>query len=117
MTFDVNKPVQTRDGRAARIICTDWKAPPSRIIILVEVSPNYEKQETRYPNGQYLSNKKSPDDLINIPEKRWVNIYENDEGIFAGESTFPSFEAANRDSETAISEHIACVPFNKGDGL
>lgn len=69
------KPVCTRDGRKARIICFDTKGDPCPIIALVEengieAAYHYDK------NGQNAYNK-SKLDLMMLPEKKegWVNVY------------------------------------------
>ena len=50
MTFDPTKPVQTRDGRKARIICTDLNNPAFRIVAVID-HPGGEYVETYYSNG------------------------------------------------------------------
>ncbi len=81
MTFDPTKPVQTRDGRKARIIATDRNGSHYPIIALVS-SKNYKEEliVTYLANGSEddcIS--QSPLDLVNVPEERelWVNVYEN----------------------------------------
>jgi hypothetical protein len=76
MTFDPTKPVQTRDGRKARIIATDLDAEQN-IVAIVEGPDGKEYVETYCPNGHLVKNKVTVSDLINIPEKitRWGNIY------------------------------------------
>ena len=74
------KPVCTRDGRKARIICFDRNAARYNIVALVECSgfPNKEEEIKVYANnGRYFDTvEESPCDLMMCPEKKegWVNI-------------------------------------------
>lgn len=76
------KPVCTRDGRKARIICFD-KKEGAPIIALVEVEKNgrvFEEITLYFINGRLVSeNLESKDDLMMLPEKKegWVNVYKN----------------------------------------
>ena len=69
------KPVFTRDGRKARIICFDTKGDPCPIIALVEEN-GIESAYHYDKNGQNAYNK-SKLDLMMLPEKKevWVNVY------------------------------------------
>lgn len=78
--FDIQKaregkPVCTRDGRKARIICFDTKGDPCPIIALVEEN-GLESTYHYDKNGQNAYNK-SKLDLMMLPEKKegWVNVY------------------------------------------
>lgn len=84
-TFDPTKPVQTRDGRAARIICTDRKDTavnnPCPLIALVTQVNGLESYYNFQLNGRFsIYTTKSDADLINIPEERWVNFYQAKNG-------------------------------------
>ena len=79
--FDIQKaregkPVCTRDGRKARIICFDQKdiAP---IVGLVTGLDGKESIYAFYKDGRVSSQKERVDDLMMLPEKRegWVNVY------------------------------------------
>lgn len=72
------KPVCTRDGRKARIICFDAKGDKS-IIALVEMG--VAETPNNYPiDGKAISTKETPCDLMMLPEKKegWINIYNAD---------------------------------------
>lgn len=73
------KPVCTRDGRKARIICFDAKGDPCPIIALVEEN-GIESAYHYDKNGQNAYNK-SKLDLMMLLEKKsgWVNIFVNGE--------------------------------------
>ena len=71
------KPVCTRDGRKARIICFDVKGSMYPIIALIEESEG-EKLCSYMPNGRsYKNEKECIDNLMMLPEKKegWANIY------------------------------------------
>ena len=64
-TFDPDKPVQTRDGRKARIICKDMNGScPIASLILID---NKEKFCTHHANGKSYMGCDDAFDLINIP--------------------------------------------------
>jgi hypothetical protein len=65
--FDPNKPVQTRDGRKARIICTDAKANEN-IIALLQNSHGEEYVQHYLSGGTVFCTAESGNDLINIEE-------------------------------------------------
>lgn len=71
------KPVCTRDGRKARIICFDRKDNIYPIIALVECGKN-EDMSLYMKDGRYIISEKENDrDLMMLSEKYegWINIY------------------------------------------
>jgi len=64
--LDPTKPVQTRDGRKARIVCTDFRNNNYPMIVLIDAGAN-EKIEFRPVDGQVHSSRVSDMDIINIP--------------------------------------------------
>ena len=80
--FDIQKaregkPVCTRDGRKARIICFDAKGDKP-IIALVEMGT--AETPNNYPiDGKAISAKEASCDLMMLTEKKegWVNVYSN----------------------------------------
>ena len=80
------KPVCTRDGRKARIICFDTKGDKP-IIALIEYEID-ERPCNYFANGRFYSNpnENNDADLMMLPEKKegWVNIYD-DMRIYASE--------------------------------
>lgn len=101
--IDFNKPVQTRDGRKVRILCTDMKGGGDSVAGLI----NDDGEETTHSwlsDGSFISHKISDStDLINVPETRvvWVNMYP----LMRAEA-FPTRMAANNNAGT---EREACV--------
>lgn len=77
MTLDITKPVQTRDGKPARIVCTDMKGTFPVVALVTQKSGN-EVVNSYDSNGVYHTfSGKSDNDLVNIPERveRWLNVY------------------------------------------
>ena len=71
------KPVCTRDGRKARVICfdRDWDM---HIVALVS-DPLGESVHYYLSNGKADFDKQNDDDLMMLPEKKegWVNVYKD----------------------------------------
>lgn len=101
--FDIQKaregkPVCTRDGRRARIICFDGKGDQP-IIALVEAKGNkdalIEKVERYFINGYSVFEiRETNNDLMMLPEKKegWVNVYQG--GKLDANYLYPSKEDA-----------------------
>lgn len=75
------KPVCTRDGCKARIICFD-KKDCKRIVALVQVNNETEVLYDYYNDGSVFHSD-SDNDLMMLPEKRsgWINV-KKDAGLF-----------------------------------
>ena len=75
------KPVCTRDGRKARIICFDLKNNVCPIVAAVEENNNMEVQH-HYDTKGLNCYKKSEIDLMMLPEKKegWVNVFKSTNG-------------------------------------
>lgn len=73
------RPIVTRDGHAARIICTNRICKTHPILaLLFEDEDNDTEVVYQYTSqGEYFSNASSPHDLFFAPEKKegWINIY------------------------------------------
>ena len=111
--FDPTKPVQTRDGRKARIICTDYKGSIQPVIAIIDEG---DRESVHWYNkdGRFLTiAQETRDDLINVPEKRkvWVNI--NSSGSTYG------YQCREVADEMADSRRIACkeLEYYEGEGL
>lgn len=112
--FDPTKPVQTRDGRKARIICTDRRDVIFPIVALIEEG-DMDRVLTYYANG---SHEKQPSDadLINVPAEferaQWVNVYPLAIAFWDSKETADHGASPGR---------IACVQIvvkgKEGDGL
>ena len=125
MTFDPTKPVQTRDGKKARIKATDLANPEYPIVALVtDNTPGGLEYPIIYTRDgfKYSTRKETQDDLINIPEriKRevWINVYPEGSSIDGGVSPYSQKSKAD---EYAHRERLACVRVvidcEKGEGI
>lgn len=105
--FDPTKPVQTRDGRAARIVCTDYKAKrhghdigrPILALVASRMDGEHEHVYTYTVNGSHHGEHGGPMgvDLVNIPERGYVVIWETREGkLFVCTEVLRSIEARDR---------------------
>lgn len=74
--FDPNKPVQTRDGCKARILCTDRNMPGYPIIAL-HYAHGFEHVFSHKADGRLNSSREMKEDLVNVPERKtvYVNMY------------------------------------------
>lgn len=83
MTLDINKPVMTRDGKPARIICTDRKGSSHILVALVE-EDGRESFWSYRADGQKFEDRQGPLDLVNVPTAHtgWIHIYKMPSGIY-----------------------------------
>ena len=105
------KPVCTRDGRKARIICFDAKGDPCPIIALVE--ENNIESAYRYDKNGQNAYKKSELDLMMLPEKKegWVNVLEGTAGkVYVGNDIYRTEDEAKEGAPRFTSKLIASVP-------
>ena len=111
--FDIQKaregkPVCTRDGRKARIICFDAKG--THPIIALVSDPDIEGEEIPfcYTNDGFYNNPnyESNHDLMILPEKKegWINLYKWSTPIYKSEE-----EAKACVGSEKMNEYIASV--------
>ena len=91
------KPVCTRDGRKARIICFDAKRKDGKNIMALIPSKEYPEFEdlVAYPNnGNYHGGHENDGDLMMLHQKKegWINIYTSYDGIETGISVYETKE-------------------------
>ena len=95
-----SRRIVTRDGRNARIICTDKKGFDYPIVALIEnKSEGFEGVLYYTKDGEYTANKSSDKDLFFAPEKHigWINVYRNsDSGHTYAGAVYDSKEDAER---------------------
>lgn len=122
--FDPTKPVQTRDGRKARIVCVDVKTSsrfPYPILALI-TNPSGE-ESTAYFTDEGCASKRfdaeerlDSRDLINIPVKHkrvfWVNFYEDSLYIHSDAGAARRFS-----SPTLLATKRIEIEFEEGEGL
>lgn len=90
-------PVQTRDGRPARIICYDRKGNKPIVALVYEKEDNVEHHHFYFNDGKFLTSmSKSPEDLVMAQTKKegWVNIYKSFAGTRYCGNIYPSEEEA-----------------------
>lgn len=74
--FDPTKPVQTQDGRKARIICTDRTTPSTfPVIALVTEDNGIESIEAYQLNGRWVTLNPNNRDLVNVPEVTRILVF------------------------------------------
>lgn len=116
--FDPTKPVQTREGRPARIICTDRSHPDFPIIALVTGLDGRETFATFTTQGKFFALSESSLNLVNVPERksRWANSYRNNVG---GEVTVKKFTVIPQTPERKLVGVLTtegCLYFNDEAG-
>lgn len=76
------RKIVSRDGRSARIICTDKKDFRYPIVALLQ-TPTGINEETYFytADGLYVAGAESRRDLFFAPEKKegWINLYKDNE--------------------------------------
>ena len=74
-----DRKIITRDGKSARIICTDRVCKTHTILALLFEDEDRDREEVyQYTSkGEYYTNASSPHDLFFVPEKKegWVKVY------------------------------------------
>lgn len=107
MTIDFTKPVQTKDGQPARILCTD--APDREYPVVGYIGgDSYPSRWTA--DGRFLSKGKSACDLENtkVQHEYWINIWEASDGrtylekflgLFSGKGETRRFHPSKREAE------------------
>jgi hypothetical protein len=93
------KPVCTRDGRKARIICFDAKRKDGKNIMALIPDKEYPGFEdlVAYPNnGNYHGGHENDGDLMMLPQKKegWINLCKNNHGDTLAIGVFPNREEA-----------------------
>lgn len=104
------KPVITRDGRPARIVCFDRKQEAYPLFGFSGESEEYVYCWTL--DGKYHGNGESPYDLFMAPEEKtvWVNLWRKDGRITTGEDTYKTKEAATDWILPPYPDHVGAFP-------
>lgn len=101
-----NRKVITRDGKSARIICTDRVDKTHSILALLFESEGSNREEVyQYTaKGEYFSYASSPHDLFFAPEKKegWVNIYKTPDGVSHPSEIYTSKEVAEASAKNRV---------------
>jgi len=112
MTFDPEKLCTTRDGDVARILTTQMWGKKSIAAMIRE--GDRQKLYRYFGSGQMYIGRKSPRDLVNIPEEWWV-VISHTHG--SGMTSCYYRNEANAAKKAMNPKAIACLPFIDGDGL
>ena len=93
------KPVCTRDGRKARIICFDVKA--KKPIAALITNDYTEEAHFYYDNGRSDQYQEYRYDLMMLPEKKegWVNVYKGIDGVTFSKYPYTSKDDAIKESD------------------
>lgn len=91
-----NRKVVTRDGRSARIICTDGSNKTYPIFALIQ-NGEYKDVLSYTKDGINVEVCESPFDLFFAPEKHegWLNIYHSESGFYLRGNPYKSKEEAD----------------------
>ena len=102
------RKVVTRDGRKVRILCIDAKGYYPVIALVESVDGTVETPGSFSREGLYLISNTRYNDLFFAPEKheRWINLYKDNDGIYASMDTFETKEEAE---SVSCSSYIATV--------
>lgn len=92
-----SKKIVTREGKDARIICTDVKGASYSVLALVDKG-DYEVPTLYTKKGEYNLGTECSYDLFFAPEKRegWVNVYKSGIGWSLGASIWQTEEEAKK---------------------
>jgi hypothetical protein len=94
--LDITKPVQTRDGQKARILCDDLDRRDGRILAVAVASDDTggEYIVVRYPDGS-VGCGNHDNDIVNVPEtvEVLVHFYRNDNGFINASRLSPEQRA------------------------
>lgn len=99
-------PIVTRDGHAARIICTDRNYKEYPIVALVQICG--EERVCGYTeDGVYLGDIESSRDLFFAPRPKtkkvlWMNLYKDADGDIASGDFYETEEEAFENRSTGL---------------
>ena len=106
-----SKKVVTRDGRSARIICTDRVAKEYKLVALI-MKDDTECIVAYNTNGCVYKNDTHSLDLFFAPEKHegWLNLFKDTLGIIYGGCVYTSKDEAKEEEHPTDKEsHVATV--------
>lgn len=91
-----SRKVVTKDGRNARIVCIDKKGFNPILALVTRHNGIAEDVYAYTKNGELSEGNSTKSSLFFAPEKheRWVNLYKEDDNIYASMDTFKTKEEA-----------------------
>lgn len=99
------KPICTRNGRKARILCYDRDNQQLRCIVALVTEPNgLEEIYTYTLKGQISRHEESNHDLVMASERKtgWINIYKGTIRLVPGGYLYDTEEEAKGAAEGAV---------------
>lgn len=106
------KPVCTRDGRKARILCYDLKGAKYPIVAAIETQDNIAESISAYDkNGRFVHDKENNNDLMMLLEKRegWINIYINSGSVETGINIYETEEIAKSNASSSSINYLDTI--------
>jgi hypothetical protein len=97
--FDSHKPIQTREGLRARIICRDKVGTRRPIIALITLIDGAEISLDYYSDGMIDLEEPSRMDLVNVPEQIHKFL------VFDSKSKSASFYESEQDMKNFLPSH------------
>ena len=115
--FDIQKaregkPVCTRDGRKARIICFDFRDVEEICCLIVAVDYGEAEKIYYYDScGKYRGGDSSKYDLMMLPEKKegWINVYRNEKSEYWSEQIIFSTKKEATDFVNDHTQYVTTV--------
>ena len=93
-----SRKIVTRDGRNVRVLCTNAKGDYPIVALIATLDGSIEFVCKFKKDGHFLNNddNNSNLDLFFVPEKheRWINLYKEDDNIYASMDTFKTKKEA-----------------------
>ena len=91
-----SRKVVTRDGRNVRIVCTDKKGFNPILALVTRHDSITEDIYLYTKDGELSEDNPTKSTLFFVPEKheRWINLYKEDDNIYASMDTFKTKEEA-----------------------
>lgn len=105
-----SRMVVTKDGRNARIVCTDKKGVNPIVALVTKYDSVTEEAFTYTKNGEFIGGITTKYDLFFAPEKHegWVNLYRGDSYATNAGCVFNSEEEA-KESIYSLPRYITTV--------
>lgn len=107
-----DREIVTRDGRAARILCTDRNYDNYPVVALIQ-EHRYEDTCNYTKDGLFLDGTEDRNDLFFAPEKKegWVNIYRTGSGTQVGEiyNSKEDAETLAKDCESYVATYVTTI--------
>ena len=109
------KPVCTRDGRKARIICFDRINAKPILALVPSTDGKGEDVFDYFVSGKRMANALESDlDLIMLPEKKegWINVYKMKESTFGYITSYFDTEENAKEEKEQLTGYVATVKIN-----